>query len=116
MEEPVALEEASPKKHYGEVLQPGTDTPTAQRPPTQKRLAAPAGPHSHIEDAPLPKRRRRSARVATQKPRELREVSVRLDPREEKIPRYALPLPRSCRGKDWEVVDIGGVYLEEEGL
>jgi hypothetical protein len=103
------------RKHDGEVLQPSTDTPTPQRPPTQKRPATPAGSHSPLEDAPLPKRCRRSARVVTQKPRELREVSVRLGPREEKTPRYALPLPRSCRGKDWEVVDIGGVYLEEDG-
>jgi hypothetical protein len=53
--------------------------------------------------------------MATQNARETGETSVRFHSYGEETFRYTLPLPRRCRGNEWEVVDIDGVYLEEDG-
>ncbi|KAF2804473.1 uncharacterized protein BDZ99DRAFT_153072 [Mytilinidion resinicola] len=57
----------------------------------------------------------RRSSMATQTAREAGETSARLHSCEEKTLRHTLPLPRRCRGNEWEVVDTDRVYLEEDG-
>ena len=74
--------------------------------PSRKR----SGPPTRSQ-APSPKRPRGSLRVVTRKAREAEGHKEG----EETLPSLRHVFPRHYRDKEWEVVDIGGVCLEEDG-
>ena len=73
-----------------------------------------SGP-STASQAPSPKRTRGSSRVAARKAREAEGMPTNSHCHKEGEETLRHVFPRHCRDKEWEVVDIGGVCLEEDG-
>ena len=87
--------------------------PTLPNPPnasSRKRSSPPIG-----SQAPSTKRTRGSPRVAARKAREAEGVPMHSDCHKEGEETLHHVFPRHCWDKEWEVVDIGGVCMEEDG-
>ena len=93
--------------------EPVRSNPTLSNPPnasSRKRSGPPIG-----SQAPSTKRTRGSPRVAARKAREAEGMPAHSDSHKKE----EAPLPhvfsRHCRDKEWEVIDIGDICLEEDG-
>lgn len=84
--------------------------PNQQNEFSRKRSGPPTGSH-----APPSKRSRGSSKVVARRAKEAEGKPTRPDSHKDEEETLRHAFPRHYRDKEWEVVDIDGVWLEEDG-